>query len=87
MGNKNTANLPVMTDVEVRPRCVHRGCISSSYAGFIMCLDHVKAAKQKQMEEDEGKAKIKKDGTVLQSPARPSDSLTVVKSQDDCGQR
>ena len=69
MGNKNTANLPVMTDVEVRPRCVHRGCRSSSYAGFIMCLDHVKAAKQKQMEEDEEKAKIKKNGTVLQSSA------------------
>jgi hypothetical protein len=29
-----------------------------------MCVDHVKAAKQKQMEEDEGKAKIKKDGPV-----------------------
>jgi len=67
MGNKNTtSNLPpVMTDVEVRPRCVHRGCMSSSYAGFVMCVDHVKAAKQKQMEEDEGKAKIKKkDGSV-----------------------
>jgi len=41
----------------------------SSYAGFVMCVDHVKAAKQKQMEEDEGKAKLKKDGTVLQSSA------------------
>jgi len=29
-----------------------------------MCVDHVKAAKQKQMEEDEEKAKIKKDGPV-----------------------
>ena len=87
MGNKNTTSLPVMTDVEVRPRCVHRGCILRSYAGFVMCVEHVKAAKQKQMEEDEEKANIKKDGTVLQSPARSSNSLTVVKSQDDCGQR
>lgn len=87
MGNKNTTSLPVMTDVEVRPRCVHRGCRLRSYAGFVMCVEHVKAAKQKQMEEDEEKANIKKDGTVLQSPARSSNSLTVVKSQDDCGQR
>ena len=64
MGNKESSSLPVMTDVEVRPRCVHRGCMSRSYAGFVMCVDHVKAAKQKQMEEDEGKAKIKKDGPV-----------------------
>ena len=64
MGNKESSSLPVMTDVEVRPRCVHRGCMSISYAGFVMCVDHVKAAKQKQMEEDEGKVKIKKDGPV-----------------------
>ena len=71
MGNKNTTSSlpPVMTDVEVRPRCVHRGCMSRSYAGFIMCVNHVKAAKQKQLEEDEARAKIKKNGTVLQSSA------------------
>lgn len=61
MGNKNTTSLPVMTDVEVRPRCVHRGCISKSYAGFVMCFDHVKEAKQKKMEEEEGKAKKNKN--------------------------
>jgi len=65
MGNKNS--LPVMTDVEVRPRCVHRGCTSSSYAGFIMCLDHIKEAKRKQIEEDELKNNTKKNGPVLQS--------------------
>ncbi len=71
MGNKNTTSSlpPVMTDVDVRPRCVHRGCRLSSYAGFVMCVDHVKAAKQKQMEEDEARAKIKNNGTVLQSSA------------------
>jgi hypothetical protein len=34
-----------------------------------MCVNHVKAAKQKQLEEDEAGAKIKKNGTVLQSSA------------------
>jgi len=66
MGNKpSSSSLPVMTDVEVRPRCVHRGCTSSSYAGFIMCLDHIKAAKQKEI--DDRNEKTKQDGTVLQS--------------------
>jgi hypothetical protein len=34
-----------------------------------MCVNHVKASKQKQLEEDESRAKIKKNGTVLQSSA------------------
>jgi hypothetical protein len=66
MGNK-VSSPQTMTDVEVRPRCVHRGCTSNSYAGFIMCVDHVKEAKRKQMEEDEVKSNTKKNGTVLQS--------------------
>ena len=67
MGNKNTTSLPVMTNVEVRPRCVHRGCMSSSYAGFVMCLDHIVEAKRKKLEEDEQREKDKdqkKDGFV-----------------------
>ena len=63
MGNKNTTSLPVTTNVEVRPRCVHRGCMSSSYAGFVMCLEHIIEAKRKQIEEDEERDK-KKDGSV-----------------------
>ena len=63
MGNKNTTSLPVMTTVEVRPRCVHRGCMSSSYAGFVMCIEHIIEAKRKQIEEDEERDK-KKDGSV-----------------------
>jgi hypothetical protein len=55
-----------MTDVEVRPRCVHRGCTTSSYAGFIMCLDHIKEAKRIQIEANA--EKTTKDGAVLQSP-------------------
>lgn len=67
MGNKSSIPLPVMTNVEVRPRCVQRGCTLSSYAGFVMCLDHIKEAKQKALDEEEGKSK-KRNGTVLQSP-------------------
>jgi hypothetical protein len=52
-----------MTDVQVRPRCVHRGCTLSSYAGFVMCFDHVMEVKRKQIEEDE-KEKNKKNGSV-----------------------
>jgi hypothetical protein len=66
MGNKNSPP-SVMTDVEVRPRCAHRGCMSTSYAGFVLCVDHVKEAKRKQAEEDEVKSNTKKNGTVLQS--------------------
>lgn len=55
MGNKKS--LPVMSDVQVRPRCVHRGCMSSSYAGFVMCLDHIIEAKRKQIEEEEEEEK------------------------------
>ena len=65
MGNKNTTALPVMTNVEVRPRCVHRGCMTSSYAGFVMCLDHIIEAKRKQVEETETeKEKDRKNGVV-----------------------
>lgn len=66
MGNK--ASIPVMSDVQVRPRCVHRGCMSSSYAGFVMCLDHIIEAKRKQMEEEELKSNTKKNGTVSEHP-------------------
>ena len=66
MGNKSS--IPVMTDVEVRPRCVHRGCMSSSYAGFVMCLDHIIEAKRKQLEEEELKSNTKKNGTVSEHP-------------------
>jgi len=59
MGNKASSPPPVMTNVEVRPRCVHRGCMSISYGGGVMCVDHVKEAKRKQAEEEEGKAKKK----------------------------
>ena len=64
MGNKNTTttSLPVMTNVEVRPRCVHRGCTLRSYAGFVMCIEHIIEAKRKQIEEEEEKAK--KNGSV-----------------------
>lgn len=64
MGNKNSvpADVPA-TEVLLRPRCVHRGCMSVSYGGGVLCLDHIKASKRKQMEEEEGKAK-KQDGTV-----------------------
>ena len=67
MGNKNTTSLPVMTNVEVRPRCVHRGCMSSSYAGFVMCLDHIVEAKRTQIEDkdkDKDKNKNKTNGIV-----------------------
>ena len=37
--------------------------MTTSYGGGVMCLDHMKEAKRKQMEEEEGKAK-KQDGTV-----------------------
>jgi hypothetical protein len=54
MGNK-VSSLPVMSEVVVRPRCVHRGCTSSSYAGFVLCLDHIIESKRKQIEEEEKK--------------------------------
>ena len=63
MGNKNTTSPTVMTDVQVRPRVVHRGCTLSSYAGFVMCIEHIIEAKRKQIEEDEERDK-KKDGSV-----------------------
>jgi len=37
--------------------------MSSSYAGFVMCLDHIIEAKRKQIEEDE-KEEAKKNGSV-----------------------
>jgi hypothetical protein len=62
MGNKKS--LPAMSDVEVHPRCVHRGCTVPSFAGFVMCLDHIIEAKRKQLEEEELKSNTKKNGTV-----------------------
>jgi hypothetical protein len=41
--------------------------MSSSYAGFVMCLDHIVEAKRKKLEEDEQREKDKdqkKDGFV-----------------------
>jgi hypothetical protein len=65
MGNKNTvpADVPA-TEVLLRPRCVHKGCMTVSYGGGVMCLDHVIQAKRKQMEEDELISNTKKNGTV-----------------------
>jgi len=37
--------------------------MSSSYAGFVMCLDHIIEAKRKQVEEEE-KEKDRKNGFV-----------------------
>jgi len=37
--------------------------MSSSYAGFVMCLDHIIEAKRKQLEEAE-KEKVRKNGVV-----------------------
>jgi hypothetical protein len=34
-----------------------------------MCVDHVKAAKQKEIDERDGKSKQTANGTVLQSSA------------------
>jgi len=63
MGNKQA--VPSSTEVILRPRCVHRGCMNVSYGGFVMCLDHIKEAKRKHMEEDEGRAKkTRQDGSM-----------------------
>ena len=69
MGNKNsvTADVPA-TEVLLRPRCVHRGCMTATYGGGVMCLDHINEAKRKQLEEEEVKSNTKKNGAVSKHP-------------------
>ena len=69
MGNKNS--LPsdsASTEVLLRPRCVHKGCMTVSYGGGVMCLKHIIEAKRKQMEEEEVISNTKKNGTVSKHP-------------------
>ena len=69
MGNKNSVPSDVpATEVLLRPRCVHRGCMTTTYGGSVMCLDHIIEAKRKQMEEEELKSNTKKNGTVSKHP-------------------
>jgi hypothetical protein len=69
MGNKQAVQADVAsTEVLLRPRCVHRGCMTTSYGGGVMCLDHMKEAKRKQLEEVELKSNTKKNGTVSKHP-------------------
>lgn len=69
MGNKNSVPSDVpATEVLLRPRCVHRGCMTTTYGGGVMCLDHIKEAKRKQLEEEELKSNTKKNGTVSEHP-------------------
>lgn len=69
MGNKQTlsADSPA-TEVLLRPRCVHKGCMTVSYGGGVMCLDHIIKAKRKQLEEEEVISNTKKNGTVSKHP-------------------
>ena len=69
MGNKNSLpSDPPATEVTLRPRCVHKGCMTVSYGGGVMCLDHIIQAKRKQMEEEEVISNTKKNGTVSKHP-------------------
>ena len=69
MGNKNSLpSDPPATEVTLRPRCVHKGCMTVSYGGGVMCLDHIIQAKRKQMEEEELVSNTKKNGTVSKHP-------------------
>jgi hypothetical protein len=69
MGNKQAVPSDVpATEVLLRPRCVHKGCIVVSYGGGVMCLDHIIQAKRKQMEEEEVKSNTIKNGTVSKHP-------------------
>ena len=69
MGNKNSLpSDPPATEVTLRPRCVHRGCMTVAYGGFVMCLDHIKESKRKQLEEEEVISNTKKNGTVSKHP-------------------
>ena len=65
MGNKNSlpSDSPA-TEVTLRPRCVHKGCMTVSYGGGVMCLEHIIQAKRKQMEEEEVISNTKKNGTL-----------------------
>lgn len=69
MGNKNSlpSDIPA-TEVTLRPRCVHKGCMTVSYGGGVMCLNHIIEAKRKQMEEEEVVSNTKKNGTVSKHP-------------------
>jgi hypothetical protein len=65
MGNKQAVPADVASkEVLLRPRCVHKGCMTVSYGGGVMCLDHIIKAKRKQAEEEELKSNTKKNGTV-----------------------
>ena len=65
MGNKNSQPADVAsTEVILRPRCVHRGCMATTYGGGVMCLDHINEAKRTQLEEEEVISNTKKNGTV-----------------------
>ena len=69
MGNKNSLpSDPPATEVTLRPRCVHKGCMTVSYGGGVMCLDHIIQAKRKQLEEEEVISNTKKNGTVSKHP-------------------
>ena len=69
MGNKQAVPSDVpATEVLLRPRCVHKGCMTVSYGGGVMCLDHIIQAKRKQMEEEEVKSNTIKNGTVSKHP-------------------
>lgn len=69
MGNKNSLpSDPTATEVTLRPRCVHKGCMTVSYGGGVMCLNHIIEAKRKQMEEEKVISNTKKNGTVSKHP-------------------
>lgn len=55
MGNKQS--LPTMTIVQPSPRCVHRGCTHMAYPTFVMCLDHIKDLKRKQLDAEKNNYK------------------------------
>jgi hypothetical protein len=42
--------------------------MTTTYGGGVMCLDHIKEAKRKQMEEEELKNNTKKNGIVSKHP-------------------
>ena len=66
MGNKQIKS--ETTEVVIKPKCVHRGCTHGAYSGFVLCLDHIKESKRKQLEEEEVISNTKKNGTVSKHP-------------------
>lgn len=50
MGNKQSVS--TTTEVRPNPRCVHRGCTLPAFPSFVLCLDHIKAAKQKEIDDE-----------------------------------